>query len=143
MKLSVNSGFSDGLTHKTDMCNVASEAPQRKPQVGSWIIPPQKIHLENTIVNMCQCTPVTVFFPIKGGQFIEYLGILLCFLQKYHAKFRMSPTTPHLLGPCNKYTKLRGYTFVSILSILMKDNQYRKHTNYHKVVKKLTTDIVI
>jgi len=34
-EVSVNSGFSDGLTHKTDMCNVASEASQRKPQVGS------------------------------------------------------------------------------------------------------------
>ena len=131
---SVNSGFSNGLTQKTDMCNVAWEAPQRKPQVGSWIIPPQKIHLENTIVNMCQCAPVTVCFVIKGGQFTEHLGILLCFLQKYHTKFSMSSKTTRLLGPCNQYSKLRGYTFVSILSILIKDNQYRKHRNYYKVV---------
>jgi len=53
-ELSVNSGFSDGLTHKTDPRNAASEAFQRQPQVGSWIIPPQKINLEKTIVNMCQ-----------------------------------------------------------------------------------------
>jgi len=34
-EVSVNSRFSDGLTHKTDLCNVASEAPQRQRQVGS------------------------------------------------------------------------------------------------------------
>jgi len=92
---------------------------------------------------MCQCAPVTIFFVIKGGQFTEHLGILLCFLQKYHAKFHISPTTTKLLGPCNQYIKLRGYTLVSKLSILIKDNQYRKHRNYPKVVQKLTTDTVI
>jgi hypothetical protein len=62
-----------------------------------------KYHCQYTSVH---CSPV--FFAIEGGQFTEHPGILLCFLQKYHAKFSMPPTTTKLLGPSNQYTKLRG-----------------------------------
>jgi hypothetical protein len=41
-KISVHYGISDSLTHKIGPCNVASEAPQRKPQVESCINPLQK-----------------------------------------------------------------------------------------------------